>query len=96
MESNTKNLTANKTLMNALNLLNERCNQLNEIKSMSINLNEKLNRTENHPKGEDRTLVNKDESLKNIVDLFMDVSEELQQHIEIIGFNLNTAINIIE
>lgn len=86
------------TLMNAHEKLRNKVTQLNDLNNLSFILLKKFNRTENgtKPTNETNKQIDTNITVMNIVDLFNDISKELDENINIIGNNLEKVIQMID
>ena len=82
------------TLMQVLERLENKCEQLREVAKMTEKLNQKLNRTEGDPKTEKGQL--KESNEKNIVELFDNICDKMDEQINTIGNNTERSMGMIE
>ena len=84
------------TLITALENLQEKNNQLKDLKRLSIKLNEKFNRTEGMV--EDGSMLKEQPDVKrpNLIELFMDLADDMQRSINEIGNNTERVLNMID
>ena len=84
------------TLITALENLQEKNNQLKDLKRLSIKLNEKFNRTEGMV--EDGAMLKEQPDVKrpNLIELFMDLADDMQRSINEIGNNTERVLNMID
>lgn len=84
------------TLITALENLQEKNNQLKDLKRLSIKLNEKFNRTEGMV--EDGGMLKEQPDVKrpNLIELFMDLADDMQKSINEIGNNTERVLNMID
>jgi len=85
-----------KSLMNSLEKLASRANQLEEVERLSEKLVEKLERTEGMAKPCGNTDCEKSAKIPTIIDLFNGVSDKQQVLINQILSNLEREISMIE
>lgn len=83
------------TLISALENLGGKCDRLYKLADLSEALNRKLNRTEGDPENE-CIKENIDKSHHDIVGLFNQVAEKMEEQINLIQANLNYAIEMID
>ena len=86
------------TLMQALNLLQERCDKLSAVSEFAERMESKLHRTEDSVMCEEKVMSKEitKQDVGNIVELFNSVSYRLETQIEKIGKSIISSINIIE
>ena len=88
---------AKKTLMNAVERLNATANRFDELSNLSERLIAKFERTEDLPcKTEimgDKELTN---SQPDIIDLFNDINNRLDNLLNKIGINVERVVNMID
>lgn len=97
MESLKKeNIGERRTLIQALERLDHKCIQLNELNKLAESLKGKLNRTDGYPQVEDGERLEQVETHKNIVELFNSVAEKMEVQINLIGNNLESSIIMID
>ena len=84
------------TLITALEKLEEINDQLKHLKRLSIKLNEKFNRTEGSL--ESAELLKKQPDIKrpNLIELFMDLTDDMQESINEIGNNTECVLSMID
>ena len=84
-----------RTLMIAVSLLEDRYRQLTQLSELTGLLNEKLNRTEGDIKCDND--IKKQETINyDIVELFYNLSEKLEEQINIIGGNTERSMSMID
>jgi hypothetical protein len=84
------------TLIQALERLDYKCIQLRELAGLTEKLNEKLNRTEGNPKGEDDRMQKESVVERNIVELFNLIADKMETQINIIGNNTENSMSMID
>jgi hypothetical protein len=84
------------TLIQAFERLDHKCIQLRELAGLTERLNEKLNRTEGHPKCEEDASVKQKEDNRNIVELFNLIADKMEVQINAIGNNTENAMRMID
>ena len=84
------------TLIQAFERLDQKCTQLRELAGLTERLNEKLNRTEGHPKCEDENGIKQKEDNRNIVELFNLIADKMEIQINVIGNNTENAMRMID
>jgi hypothetical protein len=84
------------TLITALENLQEKNNQLKDLKRLSIKLNEKFNRTEGMLEGGEMLKEQPDVKRPNLIELFMDLADDMQRSINEIGNNTERVLNMID
>tara|TARA_R110002049_G_scaffold231127_2_gene403401 strand:+ start:6346 stop:6660 length:315 start_codon:yes stop_codon:yes gene_type:complete len=91
------NTKARQTLLNAYETLQEKANQLKGLQKLSEKLNEKFERTEGMVKGIDDS-IKEPNSVKqpNLIELFMDLSYQMQSSINEIGNNTERVLQMID
>ena len=82
------------TLMQVLERLENKCEQLREVAEMTEKLNQKLNRNEGDSKPEKCQL--KESNEKNIVELFDNIGDKMDEQINTIGNNTERSMGMIE
>ena len=82
------------TLMLVLERLENKCEQLRQVAEMTEKLNQKLNRNEGHPKPDKCQL--KESYEKNIVELFDNICDKMDEQIITIGNNTDRSMGMIE
>ena len=82
------------TLMQVLERLENKCEQLREVAEMTEKLNQKLNRNEGDSKPEKCQL--KESNEKNIVELFDNICDKMDEQIITIGHNTERSMGMIE
>ena len=95
MEAQRVEVEERQTLMQAFELLDSKCRQMDDIVRLTERVNEKLNRTEDAVRVEGE-LTKKSEDHYTIVELFNNISRKLEAQINIAGSNLERTLNIIE
>jgi hypothetical protein len=91
-----ENVEERKTLIQAFERLDHKCIQLRELAGLTERLNEKLNRTEGHPKCEEGASVKQKEDNRNIVELFNLIADKMEVQINAIGNNTEAAMRMID
>jgi hypothetical protein len=84
------------TLITALENLQEKNNQLKDLKRLSIKLNEKFNRTEGMVEYSGMLKEQPDVKRPNLIELFMDLADDMQRSINEIGNNTERVLNMID
>jgi len=84
------------TLITALENLQEKNNQLKDLKRLSIKLNEKFNRTEGMVEDGGMLKEQLDVKRPNLIELFMDLADDMQRSINEIGNNTERVLNMID
>ena len=84
------------TLMQAVEILDRRLTQLNELSGLTERLNEKLQRTGGHPLPDDKMKEKESPINMNIVELFYMISEKMETQINIIGMNTEKSMQMID
>ena len=89
--------TAKKTLMNAVERLNETANRFDELSKLSERLVEKFERTEDDP-CKNETMGDKEceNSQPDIIDLFNGINNRLDNLLNKIGNNVERVVNMID
>jgi hypothetical protein len=82
------------TLMLVLERLENKCEQLREVAEMTEKLNQKLNRNEGDPKPEKCQL--KESNEKNIVELFDNICDRMDEQMITIANNTDRSMGMIE
>jgi|TARA_R110000751_G_scaffold153060_1_gene258187 hypothetical protein len=93
---NCKEEVERQTLIQAFERLDHKCSQLRELAGLTEKLNEKLNRTEGHPKCEENSSVKQKEDNRNIVELFNLIADKMEVQINSIGNNIERSIRMID
>ena len=89
-------LVERQTLIQAFERLDYKCNQLRELAELTERLNEKLNRTEGHPRCEEGASLTMEEDSRNIVELFNLIADKMEVQIHVIGNNTEKAMRMID
>ncbi len=84
------------TLIQAFERLDQKCVQLREVARLTERLNEKLNRTEGHPKCEEEKLQKESVVERNIVELFNLIADKMETQINVIGNNTERSMQMID
>jgi hypothetical protein len=84
-----------RTLMDALERLEQRVKFASEIAGQSRVLVDKFERTENAPKGSEGILTEKKVIVPNIVELFDSLSSKINDSLEVIAMNIERSKNFI-
>lgn len=84
-----------RTLMDALERLDQRVKFASEIAGQSRVLIDKFERTENAPKGSEGLLAEKKANIPNIVELFDSLSSKINDSLEVIAMNIEKSKNFI-
>jgi len=84
------------TLMQAFERLDKKCTQLSEVARMTEILNEKLNRTEGHPKCDKDGIKKESVVERNIVELFNLIADKMETQINVIGNNTERSMKMID
>jgi hypothetical protein len=84
------------TLIQAFERLDHKCSQLRELGGLTEKLNDKLNRTEGHPKCEDDRTQKEGVVERNIVELFNLIADKMETQINIIGNNTENSMSMID
>ena len=84
------------TLIQTFERLDEKCMQLREVAGLTERLNEKLNRTEGHPKCEEGNSAKQKEDNRNIVELFNLIADKMEVQINAIGNNTQNSMRMID
>jgi len=84
------------TLIQAFERLDHKCTQLRELAGLTERLNEKLNRTEGHPKCSDEKLQKQESPERNIVELFNLIADKMETQINVIGNNTERSMEMID
>ena len=87
-----------KTLMNSVGSLDNISSQVNDLVNLSRRILDKLHRVDNRPREEVEMAKGSDPDPRqpNIIDLFNNISAEMEENINIIGNNLQTIMDMIE
>ena len=93
---NCKEEVERQTLIQAFERLDHKCSQLRELAGLTEKLNEKLNRTEGHPRCEENSSVKQIEDNRNIVELFNLIADKMEVQINAIGNNTENAMRMID
>ena len=89
-------LQERQTLIQAFERLDHKCTQLREVAELTERLNEKLNRTEGHPKCVDDMAKKEIAVEMNIVELFNLIADKMETQINVIGNNTERSMQMIE
>ena len=84
------------TLIQAFERLDHKCTQLRELAGLTERLNEKLNRTEGHPKCEEDRMLKESFAERNIVELFNLIADKMETQINVIGNNTERSMQMID
>jgi len=84
------------TLIQAFERLYHKCTQLRELAGLTERLNEKLNRTEGHPKCEEDRMQKESVAERNIVELFNLIADKMETQINVIGNNTERSMQMID
>lgn len=92
---NSKVVQEKPTLIHAYERLQQKCTQLRQLADLTERLNQKLNRTEEDPKDDEK---GKEEGLAklNIVELFNLIADKMGVQINEIGRNTELSIQMID
>ena len=83
------------TLIQAFEILDQKCVQLSEVAGLTERLNEKLNRTEGYSRCEEERMQKESVDEMNIVELFNLIAEKMEAQINVIGNNTERSIQMI-
>jgi len=99
LEQGSDQPMAKKSLLNSFELLQARLNQLLELIELSDKMVRKFQRVDNQPTN--KVAVNKEEKVltpktPDYIDLFIDLADDFEQQIIIIGKNIERMIDWID